>query len=44
MAGVVAERGLEQQTVFLVLPGQGKKARPSRLYDKTFSHSFRDGA
>ncbi|MDR3362494.1 MAG: precorrin-4 C(11)-methyltransferase [Desulfovibrio sp.] len=44
MADVVAERYLEQQTVFLVLPGQGKKARPSRLYDKTFSHSFRDGA
>ncbi|MDR1777887.1 MAG: precorrin-4 C(11)-methyltransferase [Desulfovibrio sp.] len=41
MARCVAERRLESQTIFLVLPGEEKKGARSCLYDPAFSHSFR---
>jgi precorrin-4/cobalt-precorrin-4 C11-methyltransferase len=43
MAEAVAEHGIDRQAVFLVLPAEeaGQPSR-SRLYDKRFSHGFRD--
>lgn len=34
-------RGLDRQTVFLVLPGLGQEAERSRLYAPEFGHGFR---
>jgi precorrin-4/cobalt-precorrin-4 C11-methyltransferase len=37
----IAENNLQSRTVLLVLPGEGKKSPPSRLYAADFTHSFR---
>lgn len=41
MAGVVRERGIERQTLFLVLPAEAGQARYSKLYDPAVGHMFR---
>ena len=41
MARCVAKNGMERQTVFLVLPAEGKAETRSRLYSADFAHSFR---
>ncbi|MCR4667726.1 MAG: precorrin-4 C(11)-methyltransferase [Desulfovibrio sp.] len=41
LAETVKEHDLMRQTVFLVLPAEGKKGSPSRLYAADFSHGFR---
>jgi len=41
LAGEVEKRGITRQAVFLVLPGQDMHSC-SRLYDRKFSHGFRD--
>ncbi len=47
LAGLVQaanEHGFTRQTVFLVLPGERQKQAPaSRLYDKGFTHGYRQG-
>ncbi len=40
LAEMARERGFENQTVFLILPGQDKQTR-SRLYDPGFGHGLR---
>ncbi|MDR1242636.1 MAG: precorrin-4 C(11)-methyltransferase [Deltaproteobacteria bacterium] len=40
---IAQQEDLRGQVVFLVLPGEGQPGRPSRLYDKNFSHGFRQG-
>jgi len=40
--GLVRERGLTRQTLFMVLPGAGAGTR-SKLYDPAFSHGCRSG-
>ena len=37
----IAENHMEHRTVILVLPGEALPGKPSRLYDASFSHSFR---
>lgn len=41
LAAEIEKRGIKQQAVFLVLPGQDRHTR-SRLYDPQFSHGFRN--
>ncbi|MDR3320666.1 MAG: precorrin-4 C(11)-methyltransferase [Desulfovibrio sp.] len=41
MVRCVAENHLERQTIFLVLPAEGKAGALSHLYAADFSHSFR---
>ena len=43
VASCVAENGLEDQTVFLILPWRDKKGALSRLYSKDFEHGYRKG-
>lgn len=42
---LIRQEGLTRQVVFLVLPGERNKdgAKASRLYDKSFTHGFREG-
>ena len=42
LTGEVEKRGIKQQAVFLILPGQESPSF-SRLYDPGFSHGFRKG-
>jgi len=43
LVGEVEKRGIKQQVVFLILPGQDRPSF-SRLYDPRFSHGFRNGS
>lgn len=42
LAEQVKDKGIKRQAVFLVLPGEERGVR-SRLYDRAFSHGFRQG-
>jgi precorrin-4/cobalt-precorrin-4 C11-methyltransferase len=41
LAACARERGFTRQTVYLVLPGEGKEAARSKLYDPEFQHGYR---
>jgi precorrin-4/cobalt-precorrin-4 C11-methyltransferase len=40
---IAQQENLRGQVVFLILPGTGQPARPSKLYDRDFSHGYRQG-
>ncbi len=40
LAELVRQAGIDRQTIFLVLPGQGRETA-SKLYDPAFGHGFR---
>lgn len=44
LAQTAKDNGHTRQTVFLILPGEAAGEAESLLYDKTFSHGFRDGS
>lgn len=41
LAACARRHNFARQTVFLILPGEGREGAPSRLYDARFSHGFR---
>lgn len=41
LAACAREHGFTRQTVYLVLPGEGKEAARSKLYDPEFRHGYR---
>ncbi len=43
LARTVREHGFTGQAVFLILPGEGREKKDSKLYNAQFSHGFRKG-
>ncbi|MBQ7585565.1 MAG: precorrin-4 C(11)-methyltransferase [Desulfovibrionaceae bacterium] len=43
LGSTISANQIERQTVILVLPAEQEEGRPSRLYAREFSHSFRKG-